>query len=261
MGPVAFPVAVLLMFACELFLSSARVADARGNGASPCVPPAEVAAVTAWAALPVTAVIAAFSITGAYNHRYVLSAAIAICIMIGWATAALFGRLLMPAVCASLVCFAAFFARDAAGVRWRISDRGPVAEYLQMHAPEDLRIAIADPLMFFELSHQASVRLRSRLVYFADPKLAILYTGTDTPDRCLIGLSRIAPLRIEELGAVLASGQRFAIFGHPGGVLSWVVPELVARKIPTYIAGEFQGRLLLIAEPERHRVLPVPAGG
>ncbi len=54
--------------------------------------------------------------------------------------------------------------------------------------------------MFFELSHQASVRLRSRLVYFADPKLAILHTGTDTPDRGLIGLSRIAPLQIEDSG-------------------------------------------------------------
>ena len=250
MGPVAFPIALLVMFACGLFLPSARAGDIPGIGASRRVPPAEVAAVIAWAALPIPAVIAAFSITGAYNHRYVLSAALAICVMIGWAAAIVFGRRLVPALCATVVCFAAFIARDASSVRWHISDRRPVAEYLQRHAPENLKIAIADPLMFFELSHQASIRLRSRLVYFADPKLAIRYTGTDTPDRGLIGLSRIAPLQLEGLGNVLASGQRFAIFGHPG-LFSWLVPELIARKVPTYIAGEFNGRLLLIAEPDK----------
>jgi hypothetical protein len=87
------------------------------------------------------------------------------------------------------------------------------------------------------------------LLYFADPNLAIRYTGTDTVDRGVIGLSKIAPLRTEVLADVLASGQRFAIYGYPG-VLGWLVPELAARKVRTYVAGEFDGRLLLIARPD-----------
>ena len=259
MGPVAFAVALLVMFACAVFPSRVRAAQFPEDGRAPRVPAAEAGAVIAWAALPVPAVMAAFTVTGAYNHRYVLSAAIAVCMMIGWVAAVFFGRRLVPALCATVVCFAAFIARDALSVRWHKSDRTPVAEYLQSHAPKDLKLAITDPLMFFELSHQASVRMQSRLVYFANPKLAILHTGTDTPDRGLIGMSRIAPLQIEDLEHVLASGQRFAIFGHPG-LFSWLVSELVARRVPTHLAGEFDGRLLLIAEPDRQLVQSRPPG-
>ena len=47
--------------------------------------------------------------------------------------------------------------------------------------------------------------------------------------------------------------KRFAVYGYPGR-FEWLVSELVARRVPTYIAGEFAGRLLLMVEPSASTV-------
>ena len=260
MGPVAFPVALLVMFACAVFPS--RCTRSSGSGGWTCT---ACSCGRSWGCdrmgcIARTGSHGGFQRNGAYNHRYVLSAAIAVCMMIGVGS----GSILRAASGAGAVCNRRVFRGiyregcvECALAQIRPQTRSGISA--EPCAQQDLKIAITDPLMFFELSHQASVRMRSRLVYFADPKLAILHTGTDTPDRGLIGMSRIAPLQIEDLGDVLASGQRFAVFGHPG-LFSWLVSELVARRVPAHVAGEFDGRLLLIAEPDRQLVQSTPPG-
>ncbi len=243
---VAFALTVVLAGGCA-FVIAAKAAD-RGYLRLR-VPAAETAIVIAWAALPVPAVLLAVSVTGAYTHRYVLSAVVAVCIAAGWLIAALFGQRVLVAAAVVAFFMAFFVARDGRQVRWPPSDRRPVARFLAMQAPPELPIALADPLMFFELSHQAPPALRSRLFYFPDAQLAIRYAGTDTVDRCIIGMSRIAPLRTEPLNEYMAAGKPFAIYGFPA-TFGWLVSELRARNVPLSVVSTFGGRLLLLAEPE-----------
>jgi hypothetical protein len=241
---VGFALMVVLAGGCAFI--AAKAAD--GDYLRLRVPAAETAIVIAWVALPVPAVLLALSVTGAYTHRYVLSAAVAVCIAAGWLLAALFRQRVLAAAAVAAFFIAFFIARDGRQLRWPASDHRPVARFLANQAA-DLPIAMADPHLFFELSHQAPPALRSRLFYFPDAQLATRYVGTDTVDRGIVGMSRIAPLRIERLTEYLAGGKPFAIYGFPG-TFGWLVAELRARNVPLSVVSVFDGRLLLLAEPE-----------
>ena len=246
---VAFPLAAVIICACVVVLSSKSQTTTCDHGTVPPVPVPDLALVVAWAAVPIPAIVLALAVTGAYTHRYVISATVALCILAAWLISRLFSQRVMPAVLAVILFLAFFAVRDGRYARWPVSDRRPVAAFLEKTVQGALPIAISDPQMFFELAHQASSELRPRLMYFPDAKLAIQYTKTDTVDRGIIGMSKIAPLRVEALTDVLASKQTFVVYGFPG-TFGWIVPELSARKVPMSVTGEFDGRLLLLAQPD-----------
>ena len=70
------------------------------------------------------------------------------------------------------------------------------------------------------------------MTYLADVQIATDRTGTDTPERGLIALKEIAPLRVIGYREFLKSGRPFFVYANLGPY-SWVVQQLAedGRKI------------------------------
>ena len=140
--------------------------------------------------------------------------------------------------------------RAAAGIAG-VANHQATIRFLEQPDGRGSDIAVADPHLFFELSHQAP-DLRDRIFYIAEPGIALRQVGTDAVDRGVMDMSRWAPLRVRTLADVMQSGRPFLIYGHPApNGWAWLVQELVARRVPMSVAGYFDSRFLLTAEPGR----------
>ncbi|MGE5646103.1 MAG: hypothetical protein ACM336_09960 [Acidobacteriota bacterium] len=237
----ALPLAVVLIAAGAWLL-------ARPKSVAPgeATPLEETAAAVGFMALPVLAVAIGKAATGAYAHRYALAAAAGFCVFAAWALAAIFGGRTRPALAIAAPLSVLFFARAAWDYREasrQAARHAHMIEYLESRAEAALPIVIADPHVFFELSHYAPRPLARRLRYYADAKLARRYVGTDTVDRGLLAMRQWAPLDVEPFPP---REREFLIYGHPS-VYAWLVPELARRGFPMEITGSIEERLLVRA--------------
>ena len=123
-------------------------------------------------------------VTGAYTHRYAVSGVLGLSFLLVWMLASAFEARSGPANVLAVLFSCAFLIRmvPGVGVTNGISgyDHSGVIRVLEQDVPNDLPIAVADPLLFFELFHQSPPKIRSRLFYVAEPKIAIRRVGTDT---------------------------------------------------------------------------------
>jgi len=192
-------------------------------------------------------------VTGAYTHRYVISGVLALSFLLVWMLASAFEARRAPANVLAVLFSCAFLLRMVPGVGATngISgyDHSGVIRALEQGVPNDLPIAVADPLLFFELVHQSPPKLRSRLFYVAEPKIAIRRVGTDTIERALIGMQTIASLRVKTLASVMNSRENFLIIGYPAVSLDWLVEELTSLRVPMSVVGSLGQGLILLAEP------------
>ncbi len=88
---------------------------------------------------------------------------------------------------------------------------------------------IASPHTFFQLTYYAPPELRSRLVYLADPAVALRHLGTDTPELGIQEFRRWTPLRIEDYRAFRRAHPRFLLYADRGP-WSWLLPALAAER-------------------------------
>jgi hypothetical protein len=214
------------------------------------VPLEEVAAVLGYMALPVLAIVLGKAVTGAYTHRYALAAVIGVSVFGAWALSAVFGGRSRPALLIAALLSCVFFVRASWEFREILrtaAQQATIIGFLQNQTDAGLRVAIADPHLFFELSHYAPRELARRLRYFADAKLAIRFTGTDTVDRGLLAMREWAPLHVEPFQPTAAPGPAFLIYGHPAP-FAWLVPELASLRFPMEVIDSVEDRLLLRAD-------------
>lgn len=229
----------------------------RGRRKPEARPTDEIAAIVLFLSIPVFALAVALTVTGAFTPRYALSAAIGAGVFAAWLMAAAFDTGTRPAILAACLLSLFILARDVHDFRRTVqvaASHASIIRYLSGPATSGMPVTIADPQLFFELSHEAPPQLQSRLRYFAEPLLALQYLGTDTVDRCLVTMSRWAPLRLESFQKFLGSGESILIYGYPA-VWEWAVQDLVSRKVPVSAIGAYENRLLLAAGPvtaERH---------
>ena len=88
---------------------------------------------------------------------------------------------------------------------------------------------IANPHDFFELSHRAVNEPGGpRLIYLADPAMALKYLGTDAVEFGVVGMQSIAPLRVQPYRSFLASRRSFLVYGRYQA-WDWLSPALEAR--------------------------------
>ena len=216
-------------------------------------PPAElVGALGMLCVVPLAVALGKF-VTGAYTHRYALSAAIGLSFLIVWLLAAAFQARPGPALILAGIFSGAFLIQGAA----EIAKPGADARYdhsrviltLENDLPPDLSIAVADPLLFFELSHQAPPAMKSRLFYVAEPKIALRRVGTDSLDRGFIGMQPFAALRVSTLASVMSARRKFLIVGYPAVSWSWLVDELTSRHVPLSVVASLGHTVVLLAEP------------
>ena len=144
--------------------------------------PTELVAASAFAVLPLIAVLIGLAFTGVFTLRYALPAIIGVAILAGAGMHHAFagrrgGGLLL------VVLFLGWFlalegrALNAANATTR---RDAECERLLAGAEGSLPIAIADPHLFLKLAYQLPAELRARVVYLADPSAALRRLGSDT---------------------------------------------------------------------------------
>ncbi len=197
--------------------------------------------------------------TGAYTNRYALPAVIGLSFLVVWTLANIFQARQGPAVVLAALFSCAFLMR-ALPVGVMAYDRSGVIRAIEHDLPRGLPIAVADPLLFFELSHQSPPDIRSRLFYVAEPRIALRRLGSDTTDRALIGMQTLASLQVKTLAGVINSRQKFLIVGYPPASFGWLVDELISLHVPLSVAGSLGNGVILLAEPGRMEA-PNPVSG
>jgi hypothetical protein len=192
-------------------------------------------------------------VTGAYAHRYAESGVLGLSFLLVWMLWSAFQGRAGPAAILSVLFSCAFLIRLVPGVGETNGltgyDHSGVIGILEHDARRDLRIAVADPMLFMELFHQAPPQIRSRLFYVSEPAIAIRRVGTDTMERALRDVQTIAGTRVQTLASVLNPGEKFLIIGYPAVSLGWLVEELTFRHVPMSVAGSMGPGLILLAQP------------
>jgi hypothetical protein len=202
------------------------VARARASGIPYSPFAADLAVAAGFLALPAAAVALSF-ITGAFEPRYAIWGVIGIALGIAYAAyLSTSGSLVFGAV-ASAYLLAAFAFIEAAQLH-KTRDLHPAAlERVERLSGAGLPVVYADPLRYLEAAYYAPPEVNQRLFYVAEPAAALRRAGTDTPERALLLLSRIAPLHIVSLCDFTRGHRRFLVI--ESGEFSWLVPELAGR--------------------------------
>ena len=248
-GQSALPLAAVLAWA-GLHVLVRWKAGAPPEG-RPQLPLEEVAAVLGYMALPALAVVLGKAATGAYTHRYALPAVIGVSVFGAWVLSVVFGGRSRPALLIAALLSCVFFARvfwEYREISRTAAQQAAIISFLQEQTDAGLPVVVADPHLFFELSHYAPHELAGRLRYLADAKLAVRFVGTDTVDRGLLAMREWAPIHVERFRPPAGQGRAFLIYGHPA-LFAWLVPELASLHVPMEVTNSVENRLLLLARP------------
>ncbi len=210
----------------------------------------EVAAALGFVVTPAVGVILGKTVVGAFDDRYALPAVIGLSIIVAWGLdGASNGRPFLGGAVAIMLC-GVFVAkevqtyRDAAVDR---TDRAATYTFLEKRAAGTLPIVIAEPGPFVELSHRPPAYLRARLLYLADPALALQDTGTDDIERGVVAMKHWAGMNVVPFPAYLASGRRCYIYvqNYPDQY-EWLLPEIIKARWKLTLVG-WQGMDILFS--------------
>jgi hypothetical protein len=256
LSPMLVPVTMILVLAAIDAMVIRAGRDGAGARVSP--PVHEVAAVCGFIVIPIVCVILAKFATGAFTDRYALPAIVGFAVLGGFIVAVAFtSRPLMALV--AVVCLVGWYglarARewvDPTSASTPVSDaalQGAV-QLLRSDPERQLSLVVADPHTFTVLSHYAPPDIRSRLVYLADPDLALKRLGHNSVERGMIDL--VKPwfrMNVVDYDTFVAQQPRFLVFGNVGALafLNWLLPELQAHGMRLELRGRMGENLFLLA--------------
>jgi hypothetical protein len=245
--PMLVPLAAIVVIAGIDRMITVRRGDLAGTRVS--VPLQEIAAACGFIAIPIVCVVLAKVATGAFTNRYALPAIVGFAVLGGFTAAVAFsGRARMGLV--ALMCLVGWYGlsqarewRDPTNLSMpiRIADLEASIDLLRSDPERRLPLVIADPHNFTILSHYAPPDIRSRLVYLADPELAMKRLGHNSVERGMLDL--VKPwfrMNVADYNTFVAEHPRFLVYGNYGvlAFLNWLLPELQARGMRI----EFRGR-------------------
>jgi hypothetical protein len=127
--------------------------------------------------------------------------------------------------------------------------------FLEERVPPDVSIVAAEVSPYHRMAYYGPPSLARRLVYLAEPELAIRYLGHDTIDRGLLALRPWFPSRIEPYAQFIAREPRFFVFGYIGE-WSWLTYQLPRDGLEVTVVGRRQNRLLLEVRRTAQTVSP-----
>jgi hypothetical protein len=254
--PAVMPVTVLLVVTALAAVASTKSATERA--APPAPPLHELAAVCGLIVIPVICVVAAKLITGAFVPRYAIAAVVGLAVLSGFGVGLAFGR--RPAMrLIAVACLGCSFVLSQA--RELVQPTGssvPVSRaaverpthWVQAARYPELPLAVADPHTFTVLSHYGAPEIRSRIVYLADPDLALKHLGSNSVERGMLDL--IQPwfhMRVVRFEPFMDQHDRFLVYGDfvRLAFLNWLLPELHARGIHTELLNRAGDNMLLLA--------------
>ena len=210
------------------------------------IPLHEVAAAAVAVLLPVVGVILALALTGAFVPRYAMPAVAAVSVALPLAI----GRIARRAPAADLVLLAALVAAYVASAFAPIARPGdPIAArpllVRSLEMPE--RTVAAGQLWFLQLWYYAPPSLKPRVVYLADPDLALRYTGSDIVDRNYVALARWTPVPVERFDRFVDRTGAFRVYSAGAG---WLLDCLRDQgAIVETVGSEAGGQLYQVTTP------------
>jgi hypothetical protein len=232
--PTAF---ILVVGSLYAFIRS----DQAPSGASPppVLPLHEVAAACAFIVFPFVCVVLAKVATGAFVNRYAIQAVLGFAVLAGFGAAAAFRRSAAMRFVVAVTLVGWFLLSQArefiqpTGFSMPVS-RAQIDRATQWLAnpDRDLPVVVADPQSFAVLSHYGSGEVKSRIVYLADPDLALKHLGHNSVERGMLDLLRPwFGMNVVEFEPYMAGHSRFLLYGDfvRLSFLNWLLPELHAR--------------------------------
>jgi hypothetical protein len=207
----------------------------------------ETAALIGLALLPVVALIGGKLVTHVYVDRYVLSAIPGLSILLVAAVSRLTknSRLVGSAFAASLFAwFAVYRLGSIPAHAERGKNRGEMGAFLAQACQQDLPIAVSEPFNYMHLMHYSGPDFTKRLVSLNSSKQSVLYTGNDTDEKALLGLSQaVDRFQVIDYQAFIATHPQFYVFGDQRWLKSSLEDQgirltLVKRynNLPIYLA-------------------------
>jgi uncharacterized membrane protein len=252
--PSAVPLMAVFLVVVVFAEFRQRRVDSEGVRISSNVPSHEIAAVIGYLLIPVVGVVLAKTAIGAFSDRYALPAVIGLSVAIAWGLYSLLeGRSAMACGLALLLC-ALLAVKELQTYRRAAVGRSlQVATYafLEANAPGDAPIIISGPMDFTELTYKAPAELAGRLIYVADPRLALQYTGSDDAEKGLVEMKSWAGLNVRPYDTLIASGQTCYIYvvDYPDQY-EWIVRGLRAADWNVDLKRWQEGMILFSATPE-----------
>lgn len=223
------------------------------SGSASRIPAHEVAAAVGFLLIPVVGIVLAKTVVGAFSDRYALPAVIGLSIIIGWGLyavlrerrAIVFGLGLL--LCLFLVAKEVQTWRRAAAYRsWKVS----TYSFLETYARGDVPIVITGSTAFTELTYQAPKAVAGRLLYLADPRMALQYTGTNSAEKGLLQMKHWAGLNVQSFHTFAVSGRTCYIYleNFPDQY-KWTIPELRSLNWQLTLVAWQQDMILFKATP------------
>jgi hypothetical protein len=206
--------------------------------------------VVAWAsitAVPLFAMLLAKFVTHGFTERYALAgiigAIVALC-HFGFAVAPRPRSFPLLLCCAAMLCFV------VPGLR-TVRIEGLVVTRLsqQMHLLEehsDSPLALADPLIFHQVSFYSPRPMLHNIAYVASPESSVKYLQQDTVDRGLLDLRPWFPLQIVPSRTFLAEHSEFLVYTYIGA-FSWLTYDLTPPYYDTRMLERYGDHVLLSA--------------
>ncbi len=250
LAPTVLPLAAMLFLAAiyaTIFHDDARAPSL----AAPSSPPVhEIAAACGFIMIPLVCVFLAKFATGAFTNRYALPAVIGFGALVAFIVAKIFNNHALMAM-AMVICFGGWFLQTEAREMLDPTGKslGPFTAatlqtsvtMLQSEREENLPIVAAEPHTLMHFSHYAPPEIASRMVYLADPAIALKRLGHNSVERGMVDL--IKPwfrMNVTDFQSFVVEHPRFLVYGNFGGLgfLNWILPELQANNMRV----EFRGR-------------------
>jgi Dolichyl-phosphate-mannose-protein mannosyltransferase len=255
------PIAFILVVGGIYSMVAGSGNEAPGASPTRVLPLHELAAACGFIVIPFVCVVLAKMATGAFVNRYAIPAVIGFAVLAGFGTAVSFRRSAAMRLVVA-VSLAGWFVLSQA--REFIEPTGfslPVSQAQVNRAKEwlanpdpELPVVVADAQSFTVLSYYGSQEIRSRMVYLADPDLALKHLGHNSVERGMLDLVRPwFRLNVLEFEPYIAAHARFLLYGDfvRLSFLNWLLPELHARGWRTELLNRGGDNLLLLATRDR----------
>lgn len=221
------------------------------------LPLAEIMAACGFIVLPFVAVVVAKAFTGAFTYRYAIAAVLGFAVLAGFGAAVVFRTRALMRV-AVVACLAGWFALSQAreliypsgfSLPVNVSTITQPAEWLK-GVPGDVPFVVADPHTFAVLSHYGPPEMKSRMVYLADPDLALKRLGHNSVERGMLDL--LKPwfgMNVMEFEPFVARHPQFLLYGdfYELGFLNWISAELQQRGMRLELLNRAGDDLFLLA--------------
>lgn len=255
-SPIALPLMAIFLVVVVYAAFRQPKADAGRLQLRACISIHEVAAVLGFLLVPVVGIVLAKTAVGAFSDRYALSAVIGVSIVVAWGLYGALDAKPMLAFGLGLLLCLFLVVKEVQTYRRAVvmqSQQASTFSFLEAHAKGNVPIVISSPIEFLELTYDAPREIARRLIYLADPKLGIQYTGTNDVEKGLLEMKRWAGLDVRPFHTFVSSRKDcyilFLTSDYPYDY-EWVIPALKAAHWRIRLQKWQGGKVLFLASPD-----------